>query len=239
MFQGCWWHLSLIHQLVSSWHILLNLKAVVDTCLPSSASEWLTVLLSYVLVDDIYLLLFIDYTQFWHSRKCVHAFLSNLLRISIFDSSDGKCFLQLFSCKVSLLHKTMHTMSLPTIKNVLSLFCCPLSLWLIIHLSSTPSLVLAMVLRIIIWCLVLHFIVFRLYLNFTKSCHHYLQACHFYIFQVVTRVSSSSSRDWLSGSKYWLENPTIPYSTFSRPFYSGICELYHGHWHWFVYSCIC
>ena len=170
----------------------------------------------------------------------VHTLLSNLLMVFIIDFSDCKCSSQVFLCKISLLYKIKHVISLPTIKNVLSLFCCPLSLWLMIYISSTPSLVLARILGIIIWCLVLHFIVFRMYLTFIKSCHHYLQACHIFIcLNVITRVSSSSSRHWLSGSKYWLENPTIPYSTFSRTFYWCICGLYHGHWYWFVYSCIC
>ena len=144
-------------------------KAGADTCLSSPESEWLTVFLHYILADNICPLLFIDYTHFWHTRMYVHTLLSNLLVIFIFGSSDCKCSSQVFLSTILLLYKTKHVMSLPAIKNVLLLFCCLLSLWLMISLSSTPSLVLARVLIIIIWCLVFHFIVFRMYLTFYQK----------------------------------------------------------------------
>ena len=75
---------------------------------------------------------------------------------------------RLSDAKISLLYKAKRAMSLPTFKNV-PLFHCPLSLWLMLYLSSTPSLVLARALGIIICCLVLHFMVFRVYLTFTKA----------------------------------------------------------------------
>ncbi len=56
-------------------------------------------------------------------------------------------------------------MSLPTIQNVLSSYYSHLSLAYDIYLSSSPSPVLA----VIIWSLVFHFIIFRVYLTFVEA----------------------------------------------------------------------
>ena len=226
-----WWVVAIPHcisrlVLTPVWHL-------------QKVSGWLFCYITFLLITSVLCPSLIILTSDMLDCMCTPYFQTCLM-VFIFGSSDCKCSSQVFLCKISLLYKIKHVMSLPTIKNVLSLFCCPLSSWPMIYISSTLSLVLARVLGIIIWCLVFHFIILRMYLTFTKSHHHYLQACHFFAsLTLVTSISSSSSRDWLSGSKYWLENPTIPYSNFSRAFYWGICWLYHGHWYRFVYCCIC
>ena len=82
--------------MVSSCHISLHFKAVVDPCLSSSESEWLNVLLHNISIDNISVLYSSLIILNSDTLESVCSFLSNLLKVSIFGSSGCKCSSQGF-----------------------------------------------------------------------------------------------------------------------------------------------
>ena len=104
----------------------------------------------------------------------------------------------------------------------------------IIRPSKSCHCLLSLVLVVIIWLLVFHFLIFIVYLNICASCSPHLQACYVFTSLKHNRICFAPCRVELPEERYWLEDPRFPQGIFFRAVHWEICILYYGHWQWYA-----